>query len=186
MSKELFRALYEPNKNRVVELINNNNIEINSYFNFSSKNSILIESLLCKSEYHDSKEQHDIVKYLIANNVNINWKNEQGYNALHIAIAHHDLSKISLTLIKSDKADVDIEDDKNGNNPIFTAIREYGKTWREEQKELNQLRFEIIKELLKRGADLDKINKHGISSRRWIEISKDKRLLELIGNHDAK
>ncbi len=77
-------------------------------------------------------------------------------------------------------------EDKNGNSPIFTAIREYGKTWREIQKEQNKLRFEIIEELLKCGANLYQVNNHGISSRHWIGISKDEKLLNLIKKYDKK
>jgi len=186
LEKELFTALFEANKNRVIELIERNKIDINKYSEFSSENSILIESLLCQSEFKGSQKQLEIVNFLIENNVNLNWKNKRGFNALHIALEYHELSKISLALIKTGKMDINIAEEKNGNNPIFTAIREYGKTWREEQKELNKIRFEIIKELLNLGADLDKLNKSGISSRRWIEISNDKKLHELIEKHDAK
>ena len=186
LEKDLFRALFEPNKNRLIELIELYKIDINKYTDFSSQNSILIESLLCKKAQQGTTEQLEIITYLINKNVDLNWKNKSGFNALHIALAHHELSKISLLLIKNDKMDIHVIEDKNGNSPIFIAIREYGKTWREEQKELNQLRFEIINVLLKRGADLDKINHSGISSRRWNEISNDKRLHDLIEKHDAK
>ena len=186
IGKELLRALYESNKNKVIELIENNNIDINSYSDFSNPSSILIQSLRCQSQYQDSKGQIDIVKYLIDNDADINWVNNDGFNALHISLEYHNLSKTSLILIKSNKVDINITQKKNGNNPIFTAIREYGKTWREEQKELNQLRFEIIEELLKRGADLDMMNNHGITSRRWLEISEDEKLHSLINKYDQK
>ncbi|WP_405248117.1 ankyrin repeat domain-containing protein [Cellulophaga sp. Asnod2-G02] len=186
IGKELFRALYESNKNKVIELIETNNIDINSYSDFSNPSSILIQSLRCQSQYQDSKEQIDIVKYLIDNDADINWLNNDGFNALHISLVYHNLSKTSLILIKSNKVDINTSEKKNGNNPIFTAIREYGKTWREEQKELNQLRFEIIEELLKRGADMDMMNNHGITSRRWVEISKDEKLHSLIYKYNQK
>ena len=76
---------------------------------------------------------------------------------------------------------------KNGNSPIFTAIREYGLTWREEQKEVNQLRFEIITELLNRGAELDKMNNHGINARTWIKnIPEKDKIHEIIRKIDAQ
>lgn len=185
--KELFRALYESKKDKVIELIENNNIDINSYSDFSHPSSILIQSLRCQSQYQDSKEQIDIVKYLIDNNVDINWINDDGFNALHIALEYHNLSKTSLILIKSNKVDINLAEKKNGNNPIFTAIREYGLTWREEQKNFNQLRFEIIEELLNREADLDKINNHGITARKWLErLSENDKLHELIHKFDKK
>ncbi|QXP57290.1 ankyrin repeat domain-containing protein [Cellulophaga sp. HaHa_2_95] len=186
IGKELFSALYESNKKKVIELIETNNIDINSYSDFSNPSSILIQSLHCQSQYQDSKEQIDIVKYLIDNDADINWLNNDGFNALHISLVYHNLSKTSLILIKSNKVDINTSEKKNGNNPIFTAIREYGKTWREEQKELNQLRFEIIEELLKRGADMDMMNNHGITSRRWVEISKDEKLHSLINKYSQK
>ncbi len=184
--KELFRALFEANRDCVVALIEAHNIDINGHSLFSDENSILIESLLCHSDYRGSIGQLEIVTYLIENGAELNWKNKLGRNALHIALEYHDLSKVALVLIDTDKIDVNVVEDKNGNSPIFTAIREYGKTWRAEQKELNGIRFEIIEALLKRGTDMDKVNHHGISARRWIEISNDEKLHGLIEKHDAK
>ncbi len=183
---KLYRVLYKSNKSKVVELIENNNIDINNFLDFSNSDSILINATDCSSESRNSKEQIDIIKYLIDNDVDINWKNKYGYNALHIALEYHDLCKISLILIKSGKTKINEAEEKNGNSPIFTAIREYGKTWREEQKEMNKLRLKIIEELLKREADLDQVNNHGISSRRWIELSGDEKLHGLINKYDKK
>tara|TARA_Y100000815_G_C13121030_1_gene416852 strand:+ start:59 stop:667 length:609 start_codon:yes stop_codon:yes gene_type:complete len=178
---ELFRALYEPNKQKVIDLMKNYKIGINNYTDFSNSNSILINAVNCSSEFQDSKEQIELIEYLIDLNADVNWKNEKGFNALHIALAYHDLSKTALLLIKKGKPDVNIVEDEHGNSPIFTAIREYGLTWRDEQKEVNQLRFEIIKELLSRGANLDKINKHGISARKWLErIPENDKLHQLL------
>lgn len=182
---ELFKALYKPNKQKVIKLIKNNKIEINDYL--VSSNSILINAVNCSSEYHSSDEQINIIKHLIDQKTNINWKNENGYNALHIALSYHSLSKISLLLIRKGNPDINAIEEKHGNSPIFIAIREYGLTWREDQKEINQLRFEIISELLSRGADLDMKNHHGISTRTWIEkIPKEDKLHKLINDFDKK
>ncbi|AXT49444.1 ankyrin repeat domain-containing protein [Aquimarina sp. BL5] len=183
---KLYRALYESNKDKLVELIETYNIDINKFVAFSNSDSILINATDCSSESRNSKEQIDIINYLIDSNVNINWKNKYGYSALHIALEYHDLSKIALVLIKSGRIEINEAEEKNGNSPIFTAIREYNKTWREEQKALNQLRLEIIEELLKLGANLDQVNNHGISSRRWIQISEDEKLHSLIKKYDKK
>ncbi len=135
----------------------------------------------CSSKFQDSNEQIDLISYLIAQNANVNWKNSDGVNALHIALSFHKLSKVALLLIKNGEVDVNIVEDKNGNSPIFTAIREYGLTWREEQKEVNLIRFDIIKELLSRGADLDRINNHGISARTWVKrVPENDKLHNLI------
>ena len=178
-SIELFRALYEPNKQKVIELITKDKIDLNGYLDNS--NSILINAVNCSSEFQDSEEQLDIINYLLKNNADVNYKNDNGFNALHIALSYHNLSKTSLLLINGGNPSVNDAENKNGNSPIFIAIREYGLTWRDEQKEVNQLRFEIIKELLNRGADLDQKNKHGISSRKWLEsIAENDKLHELI------
>ena len=140
---KLYRALYKCDKNKLVELIENYKIDINSFTDFSNSDSILINATDCSSEFRNSQEQIDIINYLIDNDIDINWKNKYGYNALHIALEYHDLCKISLVFIKNGKIKINEVEDKNGNSPIFTAIREYGKTWREEQKEINELRFGI-------------------------------------------
>ena len=176
---QLFRALYEPNKQKVIELITKGKIDLNGYLDNS--NSILINAVNCSSEFRDSEEQLDIINYLLKNNADVNYKNDNGFNALHIALSYHNLSKTSLLLINGGNPNVNDAENKNGNSPIFIAIREYGLTWRDEQKEVNQLRFEIIKELLNRGADLDQKNKHGISSRKWLEsIAENDKLHKLI------
>ena len=56
----------------------------------------------------------------------------------------------------------------------------------EKNKKLIQLRFEIFEELLKRGADMDMMNNHGITLRRWVEISEDEKLHSLINKYDQK
>ena len=184
--KEIFRALFVPDKNKAIELIRKHKIDLNKYLdNFS--NSILINAVNCSSDFRDSKEQLEIIDYLLEKNADVNYVNENGFNALHIALEYHSLSKTSLLLIKNGNANINDAERKNGNSPIFTAIREYGLTWREEQKEVNQIRFEIIDELLNRGADLDKTNIHGISARKWIErVPENDRLHNLITEFDKK
>ena len=184
---ELFRALYEPNKQKVSELIEQKKIGINDYLDSSNSNSILINAVNCSSKFQGSNRQVELIDYLIDLKADVNWKNNNGFNALHIALAYHNLSKISLLLLRKGNPDVNIVEDKHGNSPIFTSIREYGLTCREEQKEINQLRFEIIKELLNRGAELDKINHHGISARKWIErVPENDKLHKLISDFNKK
>ena len=139
---ELFRALYEPNKQKVIELIKKGEIDLYEYLDNS--NSILINAVNCASEFLDTKEQLELVNYLLENNADANYKNENGFNALHIALAYHNLSKTSLLLIKKGSPNVNDAEQKHGNSPLFTAIREQGLTWQEEHKEVNHLRFEII------------------------------------------
>ena len=184
--KELFRALFVPNKKRAIELINKYKIDLNKYLDNYS-NSILINAVNCSSDFRDSKEQLEIIDHLLEKNADVNYINENGFNALHIALEYHSLSKTSLLLIKKGNAHINEAERKNGNSLIFTAIREYGLTWGEEQREVNQLRFEIIDELLNRGADLDKTNNHGISARKWIErVPESDRLHNLINEFDKK
>ena len=184
---ELFRALYEPNKQKVIELIEREKIEINSYLDSSNSNSILLNAVNCSSEFQDSNEQIELIDYLIAQRADVNWKNQNGFNALHISLSYHNLSKVSLLLIKKGKVNVNDVEEKHGCSPIFTAIREYRLTWRKEQREVNQLRYEIVEELLKRGADLDIENRHGITARNWIKrLPEEDRLHKMIGKYDKK
>tara|TARA_R110002050_G_C8686250_1_gene493423 strand:+ start:61 stop:666 length:606 start_codon:yes stop_codon:yes gene_type:complete len=182
---KLFKALYEPNKQKVIELIRQGRIDLNEYL--ENSNSILINAVNCSSEFHDTNEQLELINYLLENNADVNFRNDNGFNALHISLAYHNLSKVSLILIKKGNPNVNDVERKNGNSPIFTAIREYGLTWREEQKEVNQLRFEIITELLNRGAELDKTNNHGINARTWIKnIPEKDKIHEIIRKIDAQ
>ncbi|NIK90713.1 hypothetical protein GZ212_01000 [Mangrovimonas sp. CR14] len=184
---QFFQNLYQASYDKVIELIENQKIDVNGYADYEHSRSILISVISdCNSEFKGSENHVKLVKYIIDKGADINLKTKEGYNALEIALSFHSMSNIALILIKTGKADIN-STEKHGNNLIFTAIREYGLTWREEQKAVNQLRFEIIKELLNRGADLDKINNHGISARTWIEkIPENDKLHKLINEFDKK
>ena len=71
---KLYRTLYKADKNKLIDLIDRNNIDINSFVDFSNSDSILINATDCSSEYRNSKEQIDVINYLIDNNVDLNWK----------------------------------------------------------------------------------------------------------------
>ena len=184
---QFFQSLYQASYDKVIELIENQKIDVNGYADYEHSRSILISVISdCNSEFKGSENHVKLVKYIIEKGVDINVKTKDGYNALEIALSFHSMSNIALILIKTGRAEIN-STEKHGNNPIFTAIREYGLTWREEQKEVNQLRFEIIEELLNRGADLDKINNHGISARKWLErLSENDKLHSLIKKFDEK
>ncbi|MGY6648092.1 ankyrin repeat domain-containing protein [Wenyingzhuangia sp. IMCC45574] len=185
--REFYEHLYKCSSEKVIEIIEKEKIDVNSFTNSDKSCNLLIQVISdCASEQKGTENHVRLISYLIDNGAEIDTKSADGYNALEIALSYHNLSNISLILIKTGKVEIN-STEKNGNNPIFTAIREYGLTWREEQKEVNQLRFEIIEELLNRGADLDKINNHGITARKWLErISEDDRLHSLIEEFDKK
>ncbi|MEP2280962.1 ankyrin repeat domain-containing protein [Maribacter sp.] len=156
-------------------------IDVNEYIGFDYGDTILIEAMSCSSKLRGSDKQIELVQYLVDKGADMNCSNEDGYNAFQIALEYHDLSKISLILLESGKLEVNKPAGKHYNCPIFTAIREYGKTWRKEQFELNNLRYTIIEKLLEQGADLEKTNKHGISAQTWVEkIPEEDKLHELI------
>ena len=184
---QFFQSLYQASYDKVIELIENQKIDVNGYADYEHSRSILISVISdCNSEFKGSENHVKLVKYIIGKGVDINVKTKDGYNALEIALSFHSMSNIALILITTGRVEIN-STEKHGNNPIFTAIREYGLTWREEQKEVNQLRFEIIEELLNRGADLDKINNHGISARKWLErLSENDKLHSLIKEFDKK
>ncbi len=166
---EFSKAIIHLDLEKVYELMDVGKIAVNDYVGFDNNDTILMKVVSCLSKLKGSEKQLELVSYLLSKGADVNWKNDDGYNAFHMSLAHHSLSKITLLFLKSNKVHVNVVEDKHGNSPIFTAIREYGHTWREEQKELNHLRFEIVRELLEKGADLNKKNKHGISAYTWIE-----------------
>jgi hypothetical protein len=99
--------------------------------NARNSRTILFEAVTALNEYHDSKEQLEIIEFLLDNGADVNIKTADGCNALHVALEYHNLSNVSLLLITKGNAGIN-ETDAHGNNPVFIAIREYGKTWREE------------------------------------------------------
>ncbi|TRZ42485.1 ankyrin repeat domain-containing protein [Robertkochia solimangrovi] len=184
---QFFQNLYQASYDKVIELIENQKIDVNGYADYEHSRSILISVISdCNSEFKGSENHVKLVKYIIDKGADINVKTKEGHNALEIALSFHSMSNIALILIKTGKADIH-STEKHGNNLIFTAIREYSLTWREEQKTVNQIRFEIIKELLNHGVDLDIINNHGISARTWIEkIPENDKLHKLINEFEKK
>lgn len=183
---QFFQNLHQASCDKVIELIENQRIDVNGYADYEHSRSILISVISeWNSDYKGSENHVKLVNYIIGKGVDINVKTKDGYNALEIALSFHSLSNIALILIKTGKADIN-STEKHGNNLIFTAIREYGLTWREEQKAVNQLRFEIVKELINRGADLDQKNNHGISARTWIEKIPEKDKLHQLINEFEK
>lgn len=179
------RYFYEAKVKEIINFIETHNIDVKGYSDAEKTKSLLISAVSdCNSSYNGCENQVNLVNYLIDKGVDINLETYNGYKALEIVLASHSLSNIALILIRTNKADINSLD-KHGSNLIFVAIRQYGLTWREEQKAENQLRYEIVEELLKRGADIDKVNKHGISSRTWLErLPENDRLHSLISEYD--
>ncbi|MCX2745506.1 hypothetical protein OO013_16620 [Mangrovivirga sp. M17] len=180
---EFEQALIHANKKEIFRLIKKYKIDCNGFIDNENNNPILQKALTVLNQYRDTPDQLTIINYLLENGANPNIKNREGYNSLHVSLSDHSLSKVSLLLIEKGNIDVNAQDE-NGNNLIFIAIREYGKTWRPDQKNINDLRYQIIEKLLNKGADLDLLNNHGINSRRWLEISNDQKLKALIKNFD--
>lgn len=179
LKDKLSKALAQADDKTVIRLLEDHNIDPDSILDPEISQTILHKAVNPLSDFHGSEKHIKIIDYLIVNEVDPNLKNVNGFNPLHIALEYHSLAQVALSLIISGKADINAVE-RHGNNLIFTAIREYGKTWRAEQQDVNKLRLKIIQELLIRGADLDMVNNHGISSRKWLEIYKDERLNKLI------
>ncbi len=183
LKQELAKALSHTDDKTVIRLIENHNIDPDSICDPETSQTILHEAVCPLSDFRGSQKHLDIISFLIENGVNPNLKNVDSFSPLHIALEHHSLAQVALYLIVSGKADINAVE-RNGNNLIFTAIREYGKTWREEEQNLNKLRLKIIQELLKRGADLDMVNHHGISARKWLQVYNDEKLNDLIKQYE--
>lgn len=180
---ELVRALIHADKQQAIDIIEKNNVDVNSLTNANRQRTILHDAINVLSN-HDSDNQIAMVDYLLSKGADPNVKTTEGYNCLHLSVEYHNLSRISLMLILKGNVDINATDN-HGGNAIFTAIREYRLTWRPEQSVHRQLRFQIIEELLKRGANLDLPNNHNVKPRDWIDkISKDDKLHELIQRYD--
>ncbi len=182
---EFSKSLIHSNFIKVAEYIEKTGTNANAIINEEYQETILLKALLPLSEYKGSDNQIKIIKYLLDKGANVNFKNKKGYSPLSISIAYHSLSNVSLLLLDADNIDVE-SIDKNGNNLIFIAIREYGLTWRPEQFELRKLRFEIIKKLLVLDANIDKKNNFNVCGRDWIGRCNDEKLNELVRAKDKK
>ncbi len=182
---KLRKALIKCKKNKVIKIIENKNIDINSYIDDESLETILFCAVNTLSEHRSSDSQLELVTYLLDNGAKPDIMSAENVNCLHLALEFHDLSEITLLLLTKGNANVNIGTSQ-GTLPLFIAIREYGTTWREEQKEINKLRFNIIKELLERGAKLT-LSDDNIQSNEWVEWihgSADEKLIELLKSHD--
>jgi len=90
----------------------------------------------------------DEVRAMLANNVDVDQQDEIGYTALHYAAQNY-LVDIALFLLEH-KASVDVKD-SYGNTPLFRAVFN------------SKGRGEMIKLLLRFGADKNLKNNHGVS-----------------------
>ncbi|WP_378181158.1 hypothetical protein [Aquimarina sp. SS2-1] len=69
---QLQSALYEPDKQKVVQLIESDKIEINEYLDASNLNSILMNAVNCSPLFCGSKEQIGIINYLMDLKADVN------------------------------------------------------------------------------------------------------------------
>jgi ankyrin repeat protein len=183
LKRELSIALIHADRDGAIEIIERNQLSANSIIDEDTSTSILLKAVDALNEFHGSTDQIAIVEYLLSKGADANIKTSRQYNALHLALAYHNLSEIALLLITKGGADAN-EVESHGSSPLFIAIKEYRLAWRPEQKRVKDFRFEIIKELLNRGAELDTVNKHGVSPRRWLELADDDKLNDLVSKHE--
>ena len=183
IKRSLRAALAHADKDKAIQIIESNRLSANSIVDEQSQTSILLDAVNALSQFHGSVEQIAIVEFLLASGADPNSMTSEEYNSLHLALEHHNLSEVALLLITKGGADVNAVE-SHGNSPLSIAIREYRLTWRPEQEQLREIRFKIVEELLKRGADLDKQNQYGMSPRRWLERIDDQKLLDLVGKYD--
>ncbi|TDX12510.1 ankyrin repeat domain-containing protein [Flavobacterium sp. S87F.05.LMB.W.Kidney.N] len=156
------------------QIINSENINVNSYINAEYYNTLIIEVLTsygCKDEI----ERTEMIHYLLENGANPNMYCKSGYNALHIAVQRHNLIK-SLDLLLDYGGDVNLTDSK-GATVAYWAIQ--GFPWRTEGDE-RQIHLSVIEKIIMLGADLDLKNKFDITPRKWLEHTSEdvKKLVE--------
>lgn len=180
---EIDKGLLNGEFSEVLELIEDYDLDVNSITDDELNSTILYSAINPLSEYKGTAEQLAIVEYLIEKGANPNIKTTEGIDCLDVAIERHNMCEITLLLITKANADIH-KAGTRGSCPLSVAIREFGRSWREEQKKINKLRFEIIEEMLKRGADLDRTNIHGGKPRDWVTHAEDDKLDALIKKYD--
>ncbi len=107
----IFNYIKERNLDKVQELVLHNNFSVNSERTQINKNSLLLEASFWG--------HFEIVKFLVENGANINYKNYYGNSALMCASENNELEIIHFLL--ENGADINIKNDYN-ETPLIGSI----------------------------------------------------------------
>jgi ankyrin repeat protein len=100
------------------------------------------------------QKKNEFAKILIEMGIDLNYQDSSGYSALHFAAQENNLEIITILIKNNIKIDLV---DNNGNSALWRAAFNCKKIDRE-----------IIMELIKAGADIHKINNHGIAPEKFL------------------
>ena len=138
---------------RLKELITADNQIVNE--KFKANQTSLMEAIIFRQE--------EIAKLLIENGADVNAQDDKGWSALHFAAQSYLPNTIKLLIAK--KANIDLQDSL-GSTPLFRAV-------------INSKRGgEIIRILLKAGADRNKKNNYGHSPLEIAQKVDDHKIIE--------
>jgi hypothetical protein len=158
----------------IKKIIEQNNIEVDSFIDDISYQPLLM-SILLSYGFTDEEERMRMLRYALDKGANPNTKSKSGYNCLHIAVQHQELIK-ALDLFLDFNGDVNITDE-NGATVAYWVIQSF--PWRTEGTE-RALFLSVVEKTMMMGADLDHKNKFGVTPRRWLERAPEdvKQLVE--------
>ena len=142
-------------KNLMKVLVGNNIKLFEKFIEENGINCVEIKDKRNLLMYCIIQKKNDFAKKTIELGINLNHQDAIGYSALHFTVQENNLEILEL-LLKS-KATVDIID-KNGNTPLWRAAFIQ-----------NKIDKKIIELLINAGADINKINNHGIAPKKFIE-----------------
>jgi len=129
---------------------NDNVIKLLTELGIDSCDSYLRTPLIWATFYNNT----ELLDWLIKNGANINHQDRNGYCALHFAGQQKNLNSAKLLL--DNEANINLTD-IHGNPPIWTAIFN------------SKGDYELVRLYVLKGADLDKENKHNMTSRKLAE-----------------
>jgi ankyrin repeat protein len=135
--QKIFNHIRKQNVDVITKFLENGG-DVN--FCDNDQRTLLINSVI--------EQSYDIAKLLINSGANIDAQDFGGWSALHFAVQNYDIDSVCLLIESGAKIDVK---DSYGNTPLFRAIFS------------SKGRGEVIKILLKRGANPNSKNENGVS-----------------------
>ncbi|HLZ90031.1 MAG TPA: ankyrin repeat domain-containing protein [Puia sp.] len=158
-------AIARGDANRVQEIIEDQQLDVNACVDSSSWMPVLMEALLSYG-FPSEEERLPLLRYLLEKGANPNIVCVRGYNCLHIA-AQQERYINALDLFLDFNADVNIGD-ADGSNIVYWAVQGW-LLRREGADRTTYLR--VLEKILHLGADLDQQNRFGMNTRRWLEVA---------------